>query len=136
MTIQYLGKLIGAYLHNSAISVKAMPTHEAPLESLDQQRSFLSASTSKADSSEDCIDVINAIRPEALLQVASDTRGANASTVSISEKPLQGTYNLVYMVTIADGVKHAARIPKHGTVQNLPWSSCYDALRIGIAESY
>ncbi|KAI4145683.1 MAG: hypothetical protein LQ340_006201 [Diploschistes diacapsis] len=81
------------------------------------QNSCHSACPSDAESQVDYIDLVKAITPEALLQIATSVRGPQSSAVAISNRPLDGSYNIVYSVTFADGVKWAARIPKHGTVK-------------------
>ena len=71
-----------------------------------------------SQSLEDCINLVKAITPQALVQIATDVRGPQTPAVTVSEKPFAGSYNLVYVITFADGSKWAARVPKHGTVEN------------------
>ena len=76
-----------------------------------------SSSCCSCQSLEDCTDLVDAISPDALLELATNhVHGTQTPAVSISEKPLSGSFNLVYVIDFADGTKCAARIPKHGTI--------------------
>ena len=79
--------------------------------------STCSTSVSSCDSLEDCTDLIEVISPEALLQIATNkVRDSKIPAISISERPLSGSFNIIYVIDFEDGLKCAARIPKHGTV--------------------
>ncbi|PFH46515.1 hypothetical protein AMATHDRAFT_154639 [Amanita thiersii Skay4041] len=61
------------------------------------------------------------IKPEKLVNIASHIRGIPSTDCTVDiEKPLYGSFNLVYVITFSDGIKWIARIPIHGVKES--WS--------------
>ena len=91
----------------------------SPLQKSTSNTTVHSACSSNSQSLEDCADLLQAISPQALLHIATTVRGVpGVPAVFVADEPLSGSYNLVYAVEFADGVKWAARVPKHGTEEN------------------
>ena len=60
-------------------------------------------------------DVIQEIKPAALLEIATTIRGGEFAAITIDDPPLCGSYNLVYVIHFQDGVKWCARVPQHAS---------------------
>ncbi|MCJ1329190.1 hypothetical protein MMC10_005868 [Thelotrema lepadinum] len=67
------------------------------------------------DELEDFAEVMELITPSALIDIATAIRGGLVSAVSVGDRPMCGSFNLVYVIHFEDNSKWVARIPQFAT---------------------